>query len=186
MKNKYLFLIGVFLVCIMLLFASKTYSLFETNAVGGSEMEIGKWVIYLNDVDITYAETLTLNNFTYSDSVHIEDGYFAPSRTAEFILEIDASETDVAVIYNIDIDDSAIEAFPNIHFVITDMSTNQAVNTTVFEDVIPLTAQSRTKSIKIQLVWDNQLAYDESDTILVGEELEFVVQANFKQYLGDS
>lgn len=170
---------------ITVLTISKTYSLFETDAVGDAELTVGKWQIILNDVDVTYAETLTLTNFTYSSSSHIEDGFFAPGRTAEFILEIDASNTDVAVVSNIEIDDSAIEDYPNIHFVIIDMDTSQTINNNSYESVIPLDAASRVKQIKIQLVWDNQLAYDESDTSLIGEELEFVLNANFKQYLGD-
>ena len=187
MKNKYVYLALIFLFLIGLLTVTNSYSLFETNATGDGEMDIGHWQIILNDVDVTYAETLTLDSFTYSTTSHTEDNYFAPGRTAEFILEIDASNTDVAVICDIDIDDSAIEDYPNINFVITDMETNQVINGNNYEKVIPLSAnqQSRVKNIKIQLVWNNQLLYDESDTSLIGESLEFVLNANFKQYLGD-
>ena len=70
MKNKYVYLALIFLFLIGLLTVTNSYSLFETNATGDGEMDIGHWQIILNDVDVTYAETLTLDSFTYSTTSH--------------------------------------------------------------------------------------------------------------------
>ena len=183
--KKIFWLIGVFCLLITLLMVVDTYGLFETNASGDSELSIGKWKIKVNQIDVTFSETITLNNFVYSENQHVDNGYFAPGRSAEFEIVIDTSESDVSVEYDLEIDDSQIEEYPNIYFSILDMDTNETITDTSFSGVIPLSANNRTKRIKIFINWDNQLQYDESDTSLIGEELSFVIAANFKQYLGE-
>jgi len=185
MKNKYFILIGLFFLLITIYSVTKTYSLFETNTNGDANLSIGKWKIVLNNTDVTFSDTLTLSNFTYSSNTHMEDNYFAPGRSAEFVLEIDAHETDVSVIYNFEIDDSAILDYPNIYFSIEDLDTLERIDSSTISGVIPLDASNRIKRLKVYLVWSNELEYDESDSSLIGEDLEFNINANFKQYLGD-
>ncbi len=168
-----------------LLMVVDTYGLFETNSTGESQLSVGKWKIKVNQTDVTFSESITLNNFVYSQNQHVDDGYFAPGRSAEFEITIDASESDVSVEYDLEIDDSQIEDYPNIYFSILDMDTNETITDTIFSGVIPLGASNRTKRIKLFINWDDQLQYDESDTSLIDEELSFVISANFRQYLGE-
>lgn len=183
--RRVFWLIGIFCFLLTMMIIVDTYGLFETNASANSELSIGKWKIKVNETDVTFSETITLNNFVYSQNQHVDDGYFAPGRNAEFEIVIDTSESDVSVEYDLEIDDSQIDDYPNIYFSVLDMDTNETITTTNFSGVIPLSANNRTKRIKIFINWDNQLQYDESDTSLIGEELSFVISANFRQYLGD-
>lgn len=182
--KRVFWLIGIFCFLLTTMIIVDTYGLFETNASADSELSIGKWKIKVNQTDVTYSETITLNNFVYSDNQHVDDGYFAPGRSAEFEIVMDTSESDVSVEYDLEIDDSQIDEYPNIYFSILDMDTNETITDTIFSGVIPLSANDRTKRIKIFINWNNQLQYDESDTSLIGEELSFVISANFRQYLG--
>ena len=182
--RKKIWLIAIITLLITVFSIVSTYALFETNASGDSIMEIGKWKIYLNDVDISTANTITLNDFTFSGSNHIQNGYFAPGSSAIFDIEIDASESDVSIAYDLDIDDSALDDHPNIAFSITNMNTNQSINSNTYSGVIGVNDQNRVINLRISLVWSNNASYDENDSILIGDELEFLITADFEQYLG--
>lgn len=182
--KRVIWLMGVFCLLLTILMFVDTYGLFETNASASSELGIGEWKIKVNGTDITLSENITLSNFVYSSNQHVDNGYFAPGRNAEFEITIDTSESDVSVEYELEIDDSAIEDYPNIYFSILDLDTNQTITSNTYSGVILLGANSRTKRIKIYINWDNQLQYDSSDTSLIGENLSFVINADFKQYLG--
>ena len=183
--KKRLWIIAFIVLLITVVSITGTYALFETEAVAEEEFDIGRWVIKVNNSDISLAHTITLNNFTYSTSTHTEDGYFAPGRSASFNVIIDASDTDVSVEYELDIDDSVLDDHPNISFNIVNTNTNESLNGTTYSGVIGLNDQNRTISLMITLVWANNAQYDPNDTDLIGDELEFLINANFKQYLGE-
>ena len=183
MKRK-LIVVSLILLSITILQLTGTYALFETNAHGESNLEVGKWVIEVNGEDILETQEITLSDFTYSQSAHTEDDYFAPGRTATFDLVIDASESDVSVAYELDIDDSILDDHPNISFSITNTATNQVITGNTYSGVILLGDVSRELTLTIALNWSNQLAYDEADTSLIGEELAFTISAHFEQYTG--
>ena len=183
--KKILWLLSITFAIIALLVLVDTYGLFETNASSNSELSIGKWVIKLNDRDISLIQTINLNDFVYSSTTHTEEGYFAPGMSAEFDIVIDTTLTDVSVMYDLSIDDSAIDDYPNINFSITDMDTNTVIDSTNYSGIIYVNDINRVKTLKISLIWDDVLEYDESDSSLIGEMLEFLINANFKQYTGE-
>ena len=160
-----------------------TYALFETNGSADKEIDIADWTILLNDVNVTESKTITLNDFTYVNGTHTQDNYFAPGSSAYFDLIIDATGTQVSVEYALTIDDTQIEEYPNIYFTIVDMDTNTQITGSEYTGIIPLNSQNRAKTLRINLVWDNDSDYDESDTSLIGETLAFTIDADFKQYI---
>lgn len=183
--RKKIWLIAIITLLITVFSIVSTFALFETNASGDGIMEIGKWKIYLNDVDISTANTITLNDFVFSGSNHTQNGYFAPGSSATFDIEIDASESDVSIAYNLDIDDSVLDDHPNIAFSITNLNTNQSISSNTYSGVIGINDQNRVIQLRISLVWTNNVSYDENDTALIGEELEFLITADFEQYTGN-
>ena len=185
-KIKYrLFLIAFVVFCVTILIITETFALFETNASGTAEMDIGAWKILVNDVDLSLTQTISPNVIAYSSSQHTRAGRFAPGTTATYDIEIDASESDVSVEYEITIDDSTVEDYDNIYFTIKDLSNNQTVVTNTTTGTILLGANNRVKNLQLGLVWDtSNSSYDQSDSTLIGEELEFTITANFKQYVG--
>ncbi len=185
-KIKYnLFLLIIFVILLTLIAVVQTYALFETNANADTDFDIGEWVIKVNDTDITQTRTLTLNQFTYTSGSHTQNGYFAPGSTFSFDLVIDASESEVSVEYLIDIDDSDILEYPNINFTVTNLDTNVTETATSYDGIILLNDLSREARLRLNLVWNNETQYDESDTSLIGQELAFDITANFKQYISE-
>ena len=147
-------------------------------------MDIAAWTILLNDVDVTETRTFTLDDFTYINGTHTRANKFAPGSSAYFELEIDATDAEVSVAYTLTIDDSEIEDYSNIYFTITDPDTNTVVNNNEYTGTILLSSQNRTKTLRIDLVWNNNALYDETDTSLIGESLAFTINAHFEQYTG--
>ena len=182
--KKYIYIMAMFVAVITMLVVAKTYALFETNAISSKDLSIGAWHIEVNGEDISLAETITLDDFTYTGSTHTESGYFAPGSTAVFDVEIDASDCDVSVGYDLTIDDSAIDDYPNIYFSIKNMDTNTELTSNTYSGISYLNDQDRVVNLRITLVWDDNALYNESDNTLIGEELEFVINANFEQYIG--
>ena len=183
MKKK-IWLIAIMALLVTVFSIVGTYALFETEASGDGIMEIGKWKIYLNDVDISTANTITINDFAFSGNNHIQNGYFAPGSSATYVIEIDASESDVSIAYDLEIDDSALDDHPNIAFSITNLNTNQTITSNSYSGVIGVNDQNRVIELQISLTWTNNSLYDENDSELIGEDLEFLITADFEQYLG--
>lgn len=182
--RKTLWLLGLVSLIITIIVLTDTYGLFETNGTATSDLTVGAWKIVLNETDISLAETIALNDFTYSETEHTEDGYFAPGRSAEFDIVIDTSQTEVSVEYSLDIDDSILEDYPNISFSIEDKDTNEVINSNTYSGIIYLSDQNKVKTLTISLNWENDPDYDESDTSLIDvSSLEFIISANFKQYI---
>lgn len=183
--KKILWILSISSLIMVMLVLSDTYGLFETNGSAEKDLSIGRWVILVNDNDISLMRSITLSDFIYSSSSHTEDNYFAPGRSAQFDIVIDTSSADVSVVYDLSIDDSAIDDYPNIYFSITDLGTNQVITNTEYSGVVLLSDANRVKTLRISLNWVDDINYDESDTSLIGESLSFVINANFKQYLGE-
>lgn len=181
-KNLWILSIAFLLICALVI--TDTYALFETNATSDKELDIGKWVIKLNDYDISLVQNITLNDFIYSDNQHVEDNCFAPGRSAYFDVEIDTTLTDVSVSYNLAIDDSSLVDYPNIYFNIMDTDTNEEITSNNYSGVIYINDSNRVKTIRIFLVWDNNGEYDELDTSLINKNLNFTIDADFLQYVG--
>ncbi len=177
------------IACIALLFSSlvfmNTYALFQTDGVASKNLSIGRWVIKINDIDTMASQTISLSDFVYDNSSHTQNEYFAPGSDAYFDVEIDASLTDVSVLYTIDVDDSDLEDHPNISFSIENLDTEEMVSVLPMEGVIALSSNSRTINLRVHLIWSNNTLYDEADTELIDGDLSFILTANFKQYLGE-
>ena len=181
--KKWLFVFAFFCLLALVIVVQDTFGLFETNTSGTQKLEVAKWKIYLNGEDISLTNSITLNDFNYTNPEHVEDGYFAPGSSAEYEIEIDASETDVAVDYDIDVDTSSIEEYPNISFQIVDLDTNQVSNDNHFTGIMNLADTNRKKNLKLLLNWEDDSDYDLNDTKLVGQQIEFVINVHFEQHI---
>ena len=183
--RKKIWLIAIIFFLLTTFTIANTLALFETNAYSNTKMQIGKWKILVNGEDVSVADTITLSNFVFAENMHTEPGYFAPGSSATFDIEIDATGSEVSILYDLDIDTSALENHPNINFKILNVNSGEVINDTKCNGIIRLSDTTRTLTLRIELDWDNNVEYDLEDTSLIGEELEFLINANFKQYLGE-
>ena len=77
---------------------------------------------------------------------------------------------------------SKYSKFPRIK--IKNMDTNTELTSNTYSGISYLNDQDRVVNLRITLIWDDNALYNESDNTLIGEELEFVINANFEQYIG--
>ena len=179
---------------ITFLVVSKTYAIFERNAEAEALLAIGKWVIKLNNVEITtgQVETFTVTTFTFEDSTTVEDGYIAPGRSGYFDISLDATSTDVAVRYDIDV---AIDTpyADNIVFSVTVPVGSSIIQTgpNTYSGVISVAdiIQNKIINLRINIDWQNQSGYDATDTalgIVPGAGIPIPVTVNVVQYLGEA
>ena len=198
MKNRiHIILWLIVVVFILLTYAVfyNTLALFETDSSGTINTDIGKWVIKVNNQTITDGqnESININNFVYEQNSHVEQGYIAPGTSAYFDLVIDASDCDVAVLYNLDLNFDETTYADNISFSVETLNGPQVVRTDeyVYSGIVSLNSiiNGETTSFRIHITWDDDPTYDEDDTALglvEGNHLVIPMKFNAKQYLGET
>lgn len=190
-----LWLLVVIFFTISLIVFSDTLALFETNSTGTTNTDIGKWVIEVNGEDITDGvdESFVIDNFVYTANQHVESGYIAPGGSAYFDLVIDATDCDVAVLFDVTFDLASSGYGNNITFTVNDINNYGIVRTgaNTYSGVIPLTAilNGDLITIRVTITWDDLPAYNDSDTelgMVEGNVLDFPINFHAKQYLNDA
>lgn len=192
-KTHFLLWLSLFiLLSITVMVFSDTLALFETDANGDVNSDVGKWVIKVNNETITNSEneTIDVDSFVYTSNPHVESGYIAPGGTAYFDLTVDASDCDVAVLYDIDLNLGSTGYDSNISFELED-SAHTVVRTGeyVYSGIIGLNALSTPRTVRIYVTWDDVASYNESDTELGKVEdslLTIPIKFHARQYLGET
>jgi len=107
------------LVLIMLIISffqiTSMYALYKEQIQGEYDTLLGAWEIKVNETDVTTSgqvETFTISDsqLGYVTSEYIQAGKIAPNGQAYFDIVIDPTNTDVSIIYTIDIDTKAISS----------------------------------------------------------------------------
>ena len=197
MRNKthiILWLLVVILFFLTFIIFNNTLALFETDAEGVVNNDVGKWVIKVNNETITSTENeaININSFVYTSNPRVESGYIAPGGTAYFDLTVDATDCDVAVLYTIDLNLDEADYDDNISFRLED-SAHTVTRTGEYEysGIISLASinNSETRTVRIYVTWNDVAAYNESDTELGKVEdslLTIPIKFHAKQYLGET
>ena len=107
------------LVLIMLIISffqiTRMYALYKEQIQDEYNTLLGAWEIKVNETDVTTSGqvvtfTIANNQLGYVDSEYIQAGKIAPNGQAYFDIVIDPSNTDVSIVYTIDIDTKAISS----------------------------------------------------------------------------
>ena len=104
MKNnkKSLLLIALLLVVVVTsCFGVYTYAKYISGASSSGKADVAKWVVKVNDTDITPAGVTTLGDvdLTTVDNANVVDGKIAPASEAYGVFTIDPTGSEVAVGY---------------------------------------------------------------------------------------
>ena len=114
--------IVLLIVCFLYLGASTTYTAYESLVEGNSKVPTAKFKLYINGISVTGDGTLSdqiiINNVTWT-STHTRDGKISPGSYGTVYLELDSTQSDVAVMYSFQfidkrIDDDKVLTFNNI------------------------------------------------------------------------
>ncbi|MBR3199351.1 MAG: hypothetical protein IKG27_04990 [Bacilli bacterium] len=157
-KNKLKFIIAIIALIICIGQIKQTYAKYTESKTGDAEFEVACWHILLNNSDITEGSTMSsLINPVYENNTNVASGVIAPGSEGYFLIDINATNTEVSFSYNIsitpaistDVEDLTISAY---------QIDNGAMNY-VQSGINNLTgnishnAQNKTISLKIYFEW---------------------------------
>ena len=191
MNKKITILMLLSLVFLVVFGAAYTYGLFHSDISDEVQADVADWVIKVNNTEVTNGTTqqFTINDVHFEGDSNVREGKFAPGTTGYFDLAIDAAGTEVAVKYEIIIDE---ESFGNDFIKLTGVTllsgnTFQKINDSKYVGVIPL--QGRVVNIlRIGIEWENNDNNNEQDSLIGTQsnpDLEIPVTVNLIQYLGE-
>lgn len=198
------------LVLIMLIITffqiTSMYALYKEKLEGEYSNLLGIWAIKVNGIDISSGEEnltfdMTEEHLKYVESSTVIDGKIAPGRQAIFEIIIDPTNTDVSILYTLNIKLSSVtQAKMNLVKVENyfkkeenpEQITNEMVSTGVEEHtaVIPISKikEGYLNHIKLYFEWTNIEENNEEDTILGETEnakINIPLEINLKQYTGE-
>ena len=145
---------------------------------------------------------MTEDNLQYMDSSTVKDNKMAPGRQACFEITVDPTDTDVSILYTLNIKLSEIEEAKMTlvkveNYFQKEDSTEQITNETVYtgeeshKAVIPIGKinEKYINHIKLYFEWTNVEANNESDSTLGTTEsakISVPLEINLKQYTGET
>lgn len=209
------------LVLIMLIISffqiTSMYALYREQLYGEYSSLLGAWEIKVNGTDITTSGqteefTISDSQLEYITSDHIQAGKIAPNGQAYFDIVIDPSNTDVSIVYQIDVGTTAtgsngepgsianiqlVSALNNFKIDPTDenetATTNEQtdfMNGNSYTGIIHINdiLQGYKNCVRLQFEWVNVEANNATDEALGETEnpkISVPVQINLKQYTGE-
>lgn len=199
------------LVLIMLIISffqiASMYALYKEQLQGDYTNLLGVWSIKVNGVDISSGEqnltfTMTEDNLQYVESANVKDGKIAPGRQACFEIIIDPTNTDVSILYTLniklnEITNAKMSLIRVENYFKKQDGTEQITNETVYtgqvlhKAVIPINKinENYANHVKLYFEWTNLEANNEADSVLGMTEsakINIPLEINLKQYTGES
>lgn len=186
-------LIVLSLLLLIVFVASYSYSLFESSIQGETEATIADWLIKVNNTLISTGQTeyFSINDIHYTKTnANVRQGKFAPGINGYYDISIDTRDTQVAVEYDIYVDD-----FESENFKVTDIDLMQGssnftkINNKEFKGIIPLGSRVN-QILRIYLEWTdyNTPEANAADSAMGTKEnpnVEIPITLHFIQYIGE-
>ena len=174
---------------------STTYALLQSETKSQIKQEIGKWNIKINESDITngLSQEVVIDNFSMDENANVKSGKIAPGVSGSLELVLDPVDTDVAVRFDVSIDEVEEQQIELVSIEKIDgpgTIVKTAVNTySGIMNLSEITNQTAKTTIKIVVRWENNEANNESDTKIgtsTGYKLKVPIKINVSQYLGET
>lgn len=180
------------LLCLLFLKSRVTYTSYESNVEGKVASSVARWNIKIDGKDITTDEVSTgikIDNIKWN-SKNVREGKVAPGSEGTMFINIDPSETDVAIYYELEAIDKTIDE--SKHLKITSISFNNvelrkiAVNkyagVLTLEDI----RNGVKPQVEVKVIWEN--TEDEVFDPETVNDLDAFLVFNFmaKQYQGEA
>ena len=206
--KKLLTVLVLIMLIISLFQIANTYALYKEQLSGDYSNLLGIWAIKVNGVDISSGgekQTFDMSedNLTYLDSATVKTGKFAPGTQACFEIIIDPTNTDVSILYTLDIQlNNVTTARMSLvrveNYFQKDGETEQITNTEVNTEnelhkhtaIIPVDKISSKylNHVKLYFEWNNVEENNEADSTLGQTEnakISIPLEINLKQYTGE-
>ena len=184
------------------------YALYKEQLQGDYSNLLGVWAIKVNGIDISSGEEnltfdMTEDNLVYIDSEHVKHQKIAPGSQAYFEIVIDPTNTDVSILYTLNIKLDAVTSaklkLVNVeNFFQKEGESEQIINADVntkneineHQALIPLEKINNQylNHIRLYFEWENLEENNKIDSELGQTEnakISIPLEINLKQYTGE-
>lgn len=178
MKRKILLIMCIISMCITVMLTTSTYSKYSEEADANLQFSVGKWNIKLNNKDVTENNSydFVIENIVIRENENVAEGKIAPGLTGYFDINIDPSDTNVSVRYDLTIDGSVLENSKIKVVSVSEITSGTLVKTAentytgliLLEDIV----KGKQNTIRIEVAWDNVDEMINEDEIEDGTEPE--------------
>lgn len=137
-----------------------TYARYKTPITGTGTADIAKWAVSLKQNGNVVSNDFNLE-LNLDSNENIANGKWAPGRTATAELELDLTNTEVAVDYELTLDDSNLPVGMEITAVKATVGTNEATTLTkndgkyTGELTLAQVSSDKTVTFEISVAWTN-------------------------------
>ena len=193
--KKILYASSLVLVAVLAVLVLHAFGLLEaaTTRVVGSDL--GKWTILVNTTDVTsQVVDFNIDTINYDSNTGIKSGKLAPGIGGYFDIEIDPTDTEVAIRYDITFDYTNLEDTETTLAVtsVTEISNKTLTQTgeSTYTGIIPLSQieDEETDTIRTRISWTNNESKNDKDYELgktANTAVEIPVSIKLTQYVGE-
>ncbi len=202
--KKVWILSALIMLLITLYQINSTYAKYVSEAAGTVTEDIGAWIVRVNNTNIatgTANQSFTINQLTYNSNSYVKQGKIAPGLLGYFDITIDATDSSVAVIYDVTLDFSQMNLTEAMQFtrlvrVVDGVESAAGITktgTSTYTGVIPLSdiQADKTHSVRVYLEWeDDGTGTNDEDDSAIGTvknvQVSIPVQVKVSQYQGET
>ncbi len=196
MRKKYILgLIALICMLLTIYYIMDTLAIFESIVTGEVEVQNGKWIIHINNTDISTGNNkeFVIDQIDIEGSNRIEQGKIAPGLSGKFDVVIDPNGTDVSVRYDIEFDLSKLEGTKiRINSIEETEMGNMFIQTgeNTYTGIILLDdiRNGAKHNITAQFDWQEDETTDEEDSkigAIPNNKISIPVSVKVSQYLGE-
>ena len=191
MKSKILYITCAIMIFVTIYEITNTYGLFESNINMDVDSKLATWNILINDTNIGKSETFTIDNFISEEDSTVASGKIAPGTSGYFNININPSNTQVSIRYDLTFDFSKLDNL----FTITKVEEKNGYNLIktgpkTYSNVITLNEikENKTNNIRVHIKWNNNEENNDKDTeigLTENNTLNIPVSITVLQYSGE-
>lgn len=193
--KRILIILSLLMLIITIININSTYSKYYTEVTGEYAREIGKWVIKINEQEI-YSEDGQKVTFTIEPELiekeNVKAGKIAPGTEIYADVDINPSGTDVAIKYEVKLNEEQLQDMPIGLTVQKQTEGNELIQTgtNTYTGIIPLedVTGGKIETIRLNLEWINDELKNESDTeigTIYENSVGIPIEVTVTQYLGE-
>lgn len=177
--------------CFLYLKTKVTYTSYESEVEGSINPNIAKWSIKINDESVSDLKDdleVAIDDIVWNCGT-VRDGKVAPGCSGVMNLTIDANNTDVAVLYELEVIDKNVDedkilkvtniSLDNSRFIRTDI--NKYAGVFSLDDI----KNNATANMVIDVFWDDTIDIEYDEELLGNLDSYLVINFSAKQYAGE-
>ncbi len=197
LKNvkKFFMVLTIIMLVITIYLVSKTYAVFYSEAQGNFTSNIAKWDIKVNNQEVTgrTEKDFSIDAFNIINDANVKDGKIAPGSEGNFNIQIDSTDTQVSIRYDITIDKEKLEEYRiSVDSVTEKNNLTNIIKTSesTYTGIIPITQINNkvVDNINILFKWKNDETKNDNDTLIgtiANSKTNIPINITFSQYLGE-